>query len=301
MIIIAFLDIIKRRLYHKIIIAEYSFDGGLLVKISTILLLILCVSISVVSRLEAGILYTVRVSDGQLRSIDTDTLLLTNIGPIGTGFAFGGLTYAPQIDTLFLLGGRGNNNLFSVNPFTGAATLVGSHGINDLFGLTYDSLNNVLYGTQFSGGSSLYTLDINTGASTLVGNMGRGIGGLAYDSLRDLLIGVQDGAADLFILNRSTAQTTLLFNGTSNNDSGLAYDFEKDLLWNIDYNGILYSYNPNNSYFRTTHLSGLGSHDGLAFFGGVGIIPEPASLALVMLISMGGLVLFRRGFRRDNK
>ena len=224
------LDIFKRRLYHNIVIAEHSFDRVSLVKFPTLLLLILCLSISVVSRLEAGILYTVRVSDGQLRSIDADTLIFTDIGPIGTGFAFGGLTYVSQTNTLFMLGGRNNNNLFTVDPFTGAATLVGFHGINDLFALTYDSTNNVLYGSQFSGGSSLYTLDINTGASTLVGSMGRGIGGLAYDSLRDVLVGVQDGFGDLYILNRSTAQTSLLSDGGSNNDSGLAYDFENDLF-----------------------------------------------------------------------
>ncbi len=58
---------------------------------------------------------------------------------------------------------------------------------------------------------------------------------------------------------------TLLFNGHAVNDSGLTYDPDKNLFWDIDFSGNLFSYDPTNAFARTTHLTGLGSHDGLAY------------------------------------
>lgn len=232
---------------------------------------------------DAGTLYAVRESDDVLIEINTDTLAMKDIGPLGTTFAFGGLEYANG--TLWMVPGRGNNNLFTVDVKSGKATMVGSHGVNDLFGLGYDSKNGVMYGTQFSQGTSLWELNTGTGAAKLVGNMGRGIGGLCYNYNTDQLIGVQDGAGDLFEINRQTAQTTLLYAGDYTNDSGLAYDGEKNVLWDIDWNGNLYLYDISNNYARKTMLSGLGAHDGLAF------VPEPSALAL---LAVAGLLIRRR-------
>ena len=167
--------------------------------------------ISCTSNVQAGTLYAVRESDDTLVSIDTDTLAYTVIGPLGVSFEFGGLTYDPNSQILYMIGGRGNNNLYTVNRTTGQATLVGSHGINDLFGLAFDSTNNVLYATQFAGGSNLYSLNTSSGASTFIGNMGIGMGGLAYNSATDTLIGVNDGSGVLYSINRTNARVILSF------------------------------------------------------------------------------------------
>ncbi len=45
--------------------------------------------------------------------------------------------------------GRDNNNLYTINLLTGAATLVGTHGIGDMFALGYDGSN--LYGQSSVG------------------------------------------------------------------------------------------------------------------------------------------------------
>jgi hypothetical protein len=45
---------------------------------------------------------------------------------------------------MYWVPGRGNNNLYTINVSTGAATLVGSHGITDMFALAYDTANDLV-------------------------------------------------------------------------------------------------------------------------------------------------------------
>jgi len=247
---------------------------------------------------NAGVLYAINNSNDTLVTFDTNSLAQTVVGSLGTNVSFGGAAYDPNSDTMYAIGGRNNNALYTVDRGTGAATLVGNHGISDLFGLAYDSLNDVLYATQFSRGSGLYSLDTSTGAATTInGAMANEIGGLAYNSLTDQLIGIEDGAGDLYDLNRANGAQTLLFNGSFVNDSGLAYDPDMNLYWDIDYSGNLYSYDPTNGYARTTHLTGLGSFDGLTYLYSRGPVdtPAPAPLALLGLGLMGfGLMRKRR-------
>jgi len=212
-------------------------------------------------------LYAIRESDNVLIKIDPVTFATTDVGPTGVGGDYGGMAYDRNSDTIYWIPGRGNNNLYTLDRNTGAATLVGSHGITDLFGLAYDSTNNVLYGSQFSSGSNFYAINTSTGAANLIGDMGGGIGGLSYDSLNDRILGIEDGSGDIYEIDRSNALTTLVHNGPSTNDSGFTYDYSRDLFWDIDYNGDLFSYDPNNGWTRTTHLSGLTPHDGLTYVG----------------------------------
>lgn len=248
---------------------------------------------------SASVLFTVNESGDVLESYDTTTSTFTTIGPLGVTFDFGGLAYNSSNGLLYGVDGRGAQQLFTVDMNTGAATVIGTHGIVDLFGIAYDSVNNRMYGTQFARGSSLYEMNMATGAATLIGNMGTGIGGLTYDSANDRLLGVSDGAGTIFEIDRGTASTTVVANPGGNNDSGFTYDPENNLYWNIDWNGNLYSLDPTNSFNRTLVASGLGAHDGLAyvsdFGGGNNAVPEPSSIAIWSSILLGGLGL---GWRR---
>lgn len=231
-----------------------------------------------VSSVQAGTLYSIRDSDNSLVSIDTDTLAYTVIGETGVSGDFGGLAYDGASDTLYWIPGRGNDSLYSVNRSSGAATLIGSHGVNDLFGLEFLPGTGGLYATQFSGGSGLYKLDTSNGSATVVNAaMNQQIGGLAYDSSRNVLVGIEDGGGALWSIDPGTGAQTLLFAGLTVNDSGLAYDPDIDRLWDIDWNGNLFRYDPTDGYQRTQLLSGLGAHDGLAY---VGAVPEPETLSL---------------------
>lgn len=245
---------------------------------------------------SGGTLFAVRGNDDHLVSIDTGTFAVTDIGALGVAFSFGGLAYDPNSETLYMLDGRELRRLYTVNQSTGVAMLVGTHGVEDLFGLAFDSKNNVLYGAQYRLAEELYTLNTTTGTATLVGTPVPAViqkDGLAYDSRRDKLVVMEAGVGDLYELNRSTAAATLLFSsGTFINNSGLAYDNDADLYWDLDFDGNLRSFDPNNGYAMTLEAD-LGSGlqwDGLAYLTSVAI-PEPSTLTIM---SLGLIALIKR-------
>jgi hypothetical protein len=107
------------------------------------------------------------------------------------GFA-GGLDGLFEVDTL--------SNLYSINPGTGAATLVGATGLVANYGDWDTSLSDSgagLYFTEGGGGAidELYELDPITGVATDLGSTGvTGIAGSA----------IVDGDLELFQYNQST-------------------------------------------------------------------------------------------------
>lgn len=149
---------------------------------------VLFTSVLAVSSVQAGTLFPADDSNDAIVTLDTDTLALNAVGPFGVGFSFGGLAFDPNTQTLYMIGGRGNPNLYTVDTSSGTATLVSAHGVTDLFGLAFDSINNRLYASQFSGGSGFYKLSQVDGSATLIGDDGRPLGGLAYDSDSDRII-----------------------------------------------------------------------------------------------------------------
>jgi hypothetical protein len=168
------------------------------------------------------------------------------------------LDYDPIHDILYMADGfLVNNRLYTLNRNTGAATLIGQHGIPCILGLAYDTRNQVLYGTQFACGTGLYRFDVNTGAATFIATMANRCGGLAYDVLRDRLVCVDDGNAAVYIVDRTTGAQTFVLDFGSNNDGGLAYDLAADRFWELDVNGNVYS------------IAGDGSSAGFVVFTGI--------------------------------
>jgi hypothetical protein len=242
------------------------------------------VALFAVTVASAGTLYTVRTGDRMLRTIDTDTLTIKNVGSLGVPFDFGGLAYDSRNGKMFMVTGFADRNLYTVNMNNGQASLVGSHGFNNMFGLAYDSSTDTLYGSLSTTGTGFYTLDRSNGSAKLVGNPGISLDGLAYDSKRDMIVGAYAGPGSLHQIDRSNGSQKLLYDGDFFNNCGFAYDSEKDLFWLIDWSGNLLQYDPNNGYAPKLVMSGLGSHDGLEF------VPEPTSL----LLMLAGVALLRR-------
>ncbi len=256
-------------------------------------------SLASLTPLQAQFLLTVNNSTGVLTKIDRQTQAITSIGSLGVGFSYGDLAWNPVSSTLYMVDGwGGNKSLYTVNIATGAATLVGAHGVSGLFGLAYDTQNNTLYAASYADSnisthSMLYSLNSVLGTATAIGSMPDGAWALAFNSQLNMLLGVNDGTGNIYQVNITTGGTTLLPSLGNTNNSGATYDSALNLLLDIGVDGYLYSYDIANSYTRTTLLStgGTGTgltYDGLAY---IAAVPEPASAALWMsgLALMGGL------------
>jgi hypothetical protein len=239
-----------------------------------------------------------------LQAIDLPTLTVSNIGNFTNAFSYGDLAWNSRTNTLYMVDGwGGTKGLYTVNLATGATTLVGVHGVTDMFGLAYDSANDTFYASSAAyadGTTKLFRLNPLTGAATLIGptylpgtTTYVALGGLAYDSRRDMLIGIHDGNinGELYQIDVTTGQLTLLATPGGNNNSGLTYDPVNDRLLDADVSGDLYSYDIANGYTRTVLATGLLAHDGLAF---ISAIPEPSAWILLG----GGLAVIGLRFLR---
>ncbi|MGH1479745.1 MAG: hypothetical protein ACRBM6_13690 [Geminicoccales bacterium] len=87
--------------------------------------------LAVAAPANAGLLYGINDQADTLFTIETSRFATTTIGSLGTDASFSGLGHDPNTD---MIGDRSNNNLFTVSRNTGAASIVGNHGVNDLFG-----------------------------------------------------------------------------------------------------------------------------------------------------------------------
>lgn len=122
-----------------------------------------------------GQMYVITDSGSPASTLATVNLTTGTATPVGapTGVrALMGIAFAPN-GTLYGASWA-NNNLYTLNTTTGAASLVGNLGVPGfVMDLSYDYANSTMYGISSSGpqGSLLYSVDLGTGAGTLVTNI----------------------------------------------------------------------------------------------------------------------------------
>jgi hypothetical protein len=219
-----------------------------------------------------GYFYLIRDSDERLRRLDPVTNTISDVGPLGILYEFGGCAWNPANSTLYMVDGRHSpsptNSLYRVNLTTGAATLVGAHGIGDMFSIAYHPPTDALYGVSVVT-DQLYRFNLATGAATAIGSTGPTlpyIGGLVWDPVRARLVAISAGPGELYSMNIATGLATSLgASPGSVSDVGLGYNPVNDRLVAADYAGSVFEYNPVAPFARTTRLSAQGTHTCIAF------------------------------------
>jgi len=218
--------------------------------IQTLLALIVCSGIAC-----AGTIYLMDDSTNTLLMMDPVTHVISTVGSTGVGSGnFGDLAYNSATGTLFWAAGSGNNSLYTLNTTTGAATLVGSHGIN-------------VFDRHVDSGSYSHRLQ-------------RRVSRRPHLQFRRESIDGRRGSVEPW--------------GRFINNDGVAYDADTNVYWADDYNGNVFSYNATTFARTTIHsglttLDGI-AYVGAS---GPSPVPEPSSTALVAA-GCGLLVWLRR-------
>ncbi len=194
----------------------------------------------------------------------------------------------------------GDNSLYTVNPATGAATLVGATGLSGIIegDLGFDRTTGMLWGMfqPVTVGSSvlpgLYTINTTTGAATFAAGLqgfAYGVGsspdpsGLAFDSSGQLWIlnrNASAAGADNWRLLKvdksdgSVSQNLDTGVSTSGTDTlGLDFDTDGNLFAALD-NGDFYSVNTTTGAMTMVATHGLQAT-------GLALVPEPSTWAML--------------------
>ena len=166
---------------------------------------------------HAGLLGVNR-SDGNLYSISASDASIAAIGSTGLTDAWGALEFSSN-GTLYGITTGSTAGLYTINPSTAAATLVGPLNLNFVFegGLAF-SPSGIAYAVNgdSNGNPQLFTVNLSTGSATVVGTMtttpgatdgGHDINGLAWRS-DGKLVGLDDNTNSLLVIDPTTAQIT---------------------------------------------------------------------------------------------
>jgi len=180
-----------------------------------------------------------------LYSVDLDSQTATLIGPAGTysGQVIGnlsGLSYSLD-GTLYAVAG-GMNALARIDPNTGAATIVGSFGLNgqgdpqhndalDL-SMTFGCDGTLWLASAYA--QKLWTVDPSSGATTLVGSMGHAITGIVARGYQLYGAGGRNDNTFYRIDTESGAATALGSFGIGGwiNSISMSFD-DKGTLWAV--------------------------------------------------------------------
>jgi hypothetical protein len=203
--------------------------------------------------------------DVRLSEIGLETNSIQNLNNQGGSLNWHGLASNQTEGVLYSIDINDRNILKEI-ALSGEIKSIGMGTGIDGRGMDYDDTHSILYATDMSGG--LFSVDISTGVSVFIGPMGidAELIGLAYDESQGVLF----------------ANTTI---GASRGG----------------YTSSLYSLNT-----ATGLASYIGSNDapridGLAWNGPLPSVPEPSTLAMVLIGAMALGISIKWNQRKDNR
>ena len=264
------------------------------------LALIALLSLTALAPAGSATLLGIDLFTGNLSSINAANGSATLIGPTGLnspiGIAFnpGGTLYA-----LTLLGG-----LYTINPNTGAATLVTSvSGFTTGEGDIAFSPTGTLYEVGGANGTNLdlFSINTSTGSATDIGTIttnSHDLSAMAFDSSGNLWVFDQSGS-QLFRVSTATgailATVSVNISGTGN-VAGMSFNPANGILYvgtGLGTNG-LYTLNTTTGNLFPIGPSGINI-SGLAFTPAA--VPEPATFGIILAGAV--MLVFRRRTTRS--
>lgn len=171
--------------------------------------------------------------------------------------------------TYYAVSGAGNapSNLYTFDPLTGAATLVGATGFSHVTGLAIDPTTGNLFGhvsdIGSAGGVQLISIDKNTGAGTLIGSSGHQIPDMTFRADGQLFGWAEVNASFtdsdfLVTIDKITGSATKVgVNGTGTFQTGLSFAPDGTLYLKV--NTTMHTVDPNTG--ATTFLMFLTGDD----------------------------------------
>lgn len=120
--------------------------------------------------------YVIGYPSGDLKTIDTSTGAITDVGATGFGTQMRDIAYDPTTDSLFGVAIDGfGTDLFTIDKTTGAITSIGPiTGLGSptyVMGLAIEPYTGLMYGIEIAS-SSLIAIDKTTGAASEIGPLG---------------------------------------------------------------------------------------------------------------------------------
>jgi PEP-CTERM motif len=177
---------------------------------------------------SSGTLWGIRIASNALLTFDA----ATGLGTLGPTLSIAGITsiaFDPVTGVLYgnttpAFGG-GPDALYSIDPVTGVATLIGVGGIGfeNVFALGFDQ-SGVLFGISDTS-NQLIRIDTASGVGALVGPTGLSFAFDLASRPEDGIMFVADsGTSSLYTINTANGTTTLVGDyGSSTNVVGLAF------------------------------------------------------------------------------
>jgi hypothetical protein len=215
-------------------------------------------------------LATTRVTSGaprQLVRVDAVTGQLTVIGPLGISRNLNGLVRTNDGALYAIAGeGTGNDAFYSVNPSTGAATLIGNTGLEVAFGLAYDSAADTIYGLGLvsPGLRGLVTFNRATGQATPVSPLATSqpssTNGLAFDSVNNRVLAYNFDDGQIYGFHPVTGERSTLAQIAAGLSANLAFA-DGRLVMKRDFSGMINEFiaiDPDTGQFESLFFASVG-------------------------------------------
>jgi hypothetical protein len=230
----------------------------------------------------AGTLYVINDDADTLSRVDLLTGGTIEVGPTGIDVSAAGMALDTSTGTVYVSDVETPDQYYGlgwVDLATGRISLIGKHVNSDnVWGLAYDSLNDVLYGVDRDcpGGDGLASVDRVTGAATCIGPFGVGaaVYGLAYDPTGDTLYALE--ISQLLAVDRATGVATAVgphgITGLSG-DAALEYAVDLGVLIASADDGDLFAVDPDTAVSTLLQSALVPSPSGTVY------VPPGARLA----------------------